>query len=67
MIVDGAKLIQLRIEAAGDDAAVAHLCRRLGCNGAREQRCPLRIDVEACLDRTHQRRFVCRKHRAEAG
>src|SRR5205814_6109175 len=28
VIVDGAKLIQLRIESAGDNAAVAHLRRR---------------------------------------
>ena len=41
-VVDRAQLVELGVEAGGDHAAVAHLRRGLGRDGAREQRVPLR-------------------------
>ncbi len=44
VIVDRSQLVEFGIEARRDHAAVAHLCRGLGRDRAREEPNPLRID-----------------------
>ena len=58
--VDRAQLVELCVVTRRDDAAVAHLRRRLGRDRASEQRVPLRIHAEIFGNRAQERRLRVR-------
>ena len=65
--VDRAQLVQFGVESGRDHAAVADQRRGLGRDCPREQRRPLRVDIEAAGRGAQQRRVDGRRRRAQVG